>query len=640
MKKTLLTILVLILALVISNSYAEISLSKGATGDDVISLQSALREHGYTITDPDGEYGSSTKNAVFMFQDDHGITPSGVVDDETYRALFVVEEVTSESEALQADLYRRDEPYPGEVATAKSRLWVLGYDCGNTNGDIDDSFTEQILRFQHDSGIEETGICDLATRNTIEAKANEPKLFPVLRESDSGALLFGLINTEGDLVVPAKYERCDFADGIYCMSTWYQTDFYYQSGEKFDIPYHTNGSFEHGFCVVENHGAGLINTAGDVVVPFVWEALNLHANYGDSSWWVKKDGKYGAIDPMGNQILDCVYSDIWPDPLGEGWYDIPGDKLINVYDPSLMVDYNDNRKRMYVGNFSDGILYMRSSDNQIYMYNTKGEIAFPVIWDEIGSRFNNGLDYVVKNGLYGFIDTSGKVVIDCQYEDVSGFSEGYASIRLPGTDRYSIINRSGKNPFPDVWSEKSIIFHSGIAKIIQEGKAGFIDIQGEIIIPCEWDISEIETADYSDRNRDGYYAYSDILPYFTFTGDLVLVARNDKLYYINRNNEIIASAGPAVMVRTTPKENFASAPSVNTSRSETECEKIALDYLKNHLKNPDSLQVHSTSSSKSGDEYTFIIDYSAMNSFGGYTRSTYICVVDSVDGKVTTAFAN
>lgn len=646
MKKYLLAILVLVLALVISNSYAEISLSKGATGDDVIALQSALREQGYTITDPDGEFGNSTKNAVFMFQDDHGIIPSGEVDDETYRALFAAEEMASESETSQVDLYRRDEPYPGEVATAKSRLWVLGYDCGNTNGDIDDLFTEQILQFQHDSGLEQTGICDLATRNAIDAKANEPKLFPVLRESDSGALLFGLVNTEGEMVVPAKYERFEFGDGIYRMSNGFnQNDFYYQSGEEFEIPYDiTQGGFEHGFCVVEDHGAGLINTSGEVVVPFVWGHAELHPDYGDSSWSVEKDGKYGAIDPMGNQIIDCVYPDPWLHALGEGWYNILGDKLINIYDSSLMVDYNDDWERMAVGIFSDGILYLRSSNNQIYMYNTKGEIAFPMIWDNIGARFNNGLDYVIKDGLYGYIDTSGTVVIDCQYEDATDFSEEYASVQLPGTDRYFIIDRSGNNPFPNVWSENIIMFHNGTAKIVQEGKVGFVNTQGEIIIPCEWDISEIETADYHDFYKDGYRAYSYMRPFFDFTGDLALVARNDKLYYINRDNEIIASAGPAVMIPTTPKENPPSAPSIDTSKSEAEseaeCERIALDYLKDYLKNPESLQVHSTSSTKSGDEYTFIIDYSAMNSFGGYTRSKYICVVDSIKGEVITAYAN
>ena len=68
----------------------------------------------------------------------------------------------------------------------------------------------------------------------------------------------------------------------------------------------------------------------------------------------------------------------------------------------------------------------------------------------------------------------------------------------------------------------------------------------------------------------------------------------------------------------------------------SECEQLAVDYLKKMLKNPDSLQVHSTSSIMSGDSYIVTIDYSAMNGFGGYNRETFICKVDE-NGKVSAA---
>ena len=74
--------------------------------------------------------------------------------------------------------------------------------------------------------------------------------------------------------------------------------------------------------------------------------------------------------------------------------------------------------------------------------------------------------------------------------------------------------------------------------------------------------------------------------------------------------------------------------------SESYCKSIATDYLKQYLKNPSSLQIHSVSSSEKGNEYVFVFDYSAMNSLGGYTRSTYICSVDSKTGKVTAAFSD
>ena len=70
--------------------------------------------------------------------------------------------------------------------------------------------------------------------------------------------------------------------------------------------------------------------------------------------------------------------------------------------------------------------------------------------------------------------------------------------------------------------------------------------------------------------------------------------------------------------------------------TDSECEQLAVDYLKKMLKNPDSLQVHSTSSIMSGDSYIVTIDYSAMNGFGGYNRETFICMVDE-NGNVSAA---
>ena len=74
--------------------------------------------------------------------------------------------------------------------------------------------------------------------------------------------------------------------------------------------------------------------------------------------------------------------------------------------------------------------------------------------------------------------------------------------------------------------------------------------------------------------------------------------------------------------------------------SEDKCKDIAIEYLNKYLKNPSSLQIHNTTCTKDGDKYLFIFDYSAMNSFGGYTRSTYYCMVDSKDGEVTLAYSN
>lgn len=76
----------------------------------------------------------------------------------------------------------------------------------------------------------------------------------------------------------------------------------------------------------------------------------------------------------------------------------------------------------------------------------------------------------------------------------------------------------------------------------------------------------------------------------------------------------------------TPTPEPAMTPKPTTSvysagYSENECYSAAKSYLKSVLKNPESLQIHSYETITYDDTYCFVIDYSAQNSFGGYTRS-------------------
>lgn len=48
----------------------------------------------------------------------------------------------------------------------------------------------------------------------------------------------------------------------------------------------------------------------------------------------------------------------------------------------------------------------------------------------------------MKNNKWGFVDTSGEIISDCQYDSVNDFHEGYASVMKD--DKWGFINESGK----------------------------------------------------------------------------------------------------------------------------------------------------------------------------------------------------
>lgn len=74
-----------------AGSYPTLSLGS-KDGDDsmpyVVMLQNRLYELGYLSEAADGQYGQKTETAVLKFQENNGLTPTGIADDPTQIALY------------------------------------------------------------------------------------------------------------------------------------------------------------------------------------------------------------------------------------------------------------------------------------------------------------------------------------------------------------------------------------------------------------------------------------------------------------------------------------------------------------------------------------------------------------------------
>jgi len=62
-------------------------LKQGASGNDVLKVQTKLQAFGYYTSALDGEFGPATYKAVIRFQTDCGLTVDGIVGQETLQAL-------------------------------------------------------------------------------------------------------------------------------------------------------------------------------------------------------------------------------------------------------------------------------------------------------------------------------------------------------------------------------------------------------------------------------------------------------------------------------------------------------------------------------------------------------------------------
>jgi len=86
--------------------------------------------------------------------------------------------------------------------------------------------------------------------------------------------------------------------------------------------------------------------------------------------------------------------------------------------------------------------------------------------------------YPVRNGdRWGFIDSTGKVVVPFKYRNVNEFSEGLAAVREQGTFGYIDENGAVVIPFIYDWGEA---FKAGSAIVYRNGKPFIIDRAGRI----------------------------------------------------------------------------------------------------------------------------------------------------------------
>ncbi len=93
--------------------------------------------------------------------------------------------------------------------------------------------------------------------------------------------------------------------------------------------------------------------------------------------------------------------------------------------------------------------------------------------------YSEGLAMVEQDGKFGYIDTTGKLVIPAKYGIADYFYGGYASVCLG--DKWGVIDKTGKTVIPIQYD--SAIMYEGYARVENNGEYSILDANGNVIIP-------------------------------------------------------------------------------------------------------------------------------------------------------------
>jgi hypothetical protein len=146
---------------------------------------------------------------------------------------------------------------------------------------------------------------------------------------------------------------------------------------------------------------------------------------------------------------------------------------------------------------------------------------------------DNGSYISLSASRYGFVDLNGKVVIEPQWEEVSGpqleeldkvagFSEGVVAVKRDG--KWGWIDKTGRLFLPPLASPPD--FHEGLSSFERDGKWGYMDTRGTVVIQAEWEEAGEFSGGYAGVKRGGKWGGIDK------TGHLVTpLGRYERLHF-------------------------------------------------------------------------------------------------------------
>ena len=188
-----------------------------------------------------------------------------------------------------------------------------------------------------------------------------------------------------------------------------------------------------------------------------------------------------------------------------------------VYDGRIIVKY----KYDDADEFSNGLA--RVGINGVWGYIDKtGKEIVPLKYD-FADNFNEYLAKVGLNGMYGLIDITGKEIIPLKYEEFGSFSNDLIRVSLDG--KHGFIDKTGKEVIPLMYDDAGD-FSEGLSNVSLNGKYGYIDETGSEIIPFIYDSAyRFDRAEYDTQNSSW--------------GGEARVQRNGNYYLINKKGEML-----------------------------------------------------------------------------------------------------
>ena len=283
------------------------------------------------------------------------------------------------------------------------------------------------------------------------------------------------------------------------------------------------GQFTDGYCKVmlDDGQAGLIDSTGRVVVPCIYDGVDYPS---EGRVLVGKNGLFGYTDMDGTVVIPLQYPNAGSFSEGMATVMVILDSFraactfIDTLGRQLTAPVYENLQAFSCGHalvrrdgrwgvidhsgreviaprfehmttfFADTIFFAGNADGMA-LYDKHLKPLTEAVYTWVGT-VGYGRIPVQRNGLYGFLDRTGREVIPCTYDETGIFILGRSLVRKG--DRYGIVDTAGRYVLPLEYENTSnigekYVYFDSLALVEKDGKLGYVDLEGNLVVPFHFD---------------------------------------------------------------------------------------------------------------------------------------------------------
>ena len=272
--------------------------------------------------------------------------------------------------------------------------------------------------------VHKADFADTIKSNTIRVKLNNSKYNHV--SSDNGRYVCyvnyrcSVIDATGKVIIPEEYlsiirngdvfevrknKLCGLIDNNGRMILPCAYDYLHKISDQL-------------YQAKKNQKIGVVDIHGKEIIPCAYEYIH---KMSDQLYCVKKNQKFGVVNILGEEIIPCEYAYIG---------NISSKQTIQIRNESKCFAIMDTQGKTIIPCEYDVIhedfdIYRVRKDNRWGGIDSTGRMVIPLEYENLGT-FKNGVSKAFKNGYIGCIDKNNRVIFDFKYAYINPFKNGVA----------------------------------------------------------------------------------------------------------------------------------------------------------------------------------------------------------------------